>query len=308
MNIPERLSTKPGHDTFRLYYVLHSPEITNQDYNRLMAELRQMEAETPRLVMRSSPTQRIGEPVSDDLPKVQHTETMLHLHRIHAEGEFLAWYQRTAKAAGVTSFHMVVEPKINGLQLWLEYRGGDLRLAATRGDGQAGQEVSHSVRTVRNIPLAIEFQTQLQVRGGVYMPRSTLLEVNALRRAQGRDPFANPKEAAVTGVGYTDPRETAAIGLRFWTHAIYGPALRDRWETLKKAAKQRLPVNPENRLAPNPESAIAAYNRLAAMRDQLDYDIDGVVVKANEHYISSRVSNDGHHRKWAVAWMFPPRE
>ena len=138
------------------------------------------------------------------------------------------------------------------------------------------------------------------------MPRSTLIELNAMRTAQGREPFANPREAAETGVGQTDPREASAIGLRFWTHAIYGPSLGDRWETLERATEQGLPVNPENRFAPDPESAIAAYHRLAGIRDQLDYNITGVVVKANEQQISARLSNDGHHPRWKVAWKFPP--
>ena len=126
----------------RLYYALNSPEITNKDYDELMAELTEMERHDPRLVMRSSPTQRIGQPVPADFPRVDHPEPMLALHTIHTQDEFLAWHQHAARTAGVTSFSMMIEPETDGLALRLEYLGRDLSMAATQGDGHVGEEVS----------------------------------------------------------------------------------------------------------------------------------------------------------------------
>lgn len=288
-----------------LYYGLDAPEIPDHEYDALMTELRRLEAQEPALVRPDSPTQRVGGEVSGNFQEVQHPEPMLSLQNVYTEEEFLAWHRRTASAAGVDSFQMMVEPKIDGLAVRLAYSEGSLIMAATRGDGATGEVVTHSVKTVRNIPLSISYQSELQVRGEIYMPRSTFEKLNERREASGKDGFATPRNAAAGGIRQTDPKETAERGLRFWAYSIHGPALKGRWDSLERATHRGFPVNPSNLLVKTPEEAVEAFRRMAGIRGQLDYDIDGVVIKVNDLAVSARAGHTSHAPRWAVAWKFP---
>ena len=290
------------------YYVQNDPVITDSEYDSLVRELSGLERQNPNLVTPDSPTRRVGGEVSGDFDQVEHPEAMLSLDNVFNDGEIMAWYQRTARAAGVDRFDVTVEPKIDGLAVRLQYAGGELRLAATRGDGHTGEVVTHSVRTVRNIPLSVPMQTRFHARGEVYIPRSTFNDLNATREARGEPPYANPRNAAAGGIRQTSPAESSARGMRLWVYAASGPAFQSHTDALRMAADMGLPVNPDTLTATSPEEVLQAYRDLAARRETLDYEIDGMVIKVNSMTLRSRLGNTGHAPRWAVAWKFPAEQ
>ena len=290
------------------YYVSNEAVITDSEYDSLTQELTGLERQNPSLVTPDSPTRRVGGEVSGDFDQVEHPEPMLSLDNVFNDDEFMAWYRRTARAAGVDAFEVTIEPKIDGLAVRLQYAGRELQLAATRGDGVTGEVVTHSVRTVRTVPLSVPMQTQFHARGEVYIPKSTFNDLNAAREARGDPPYANPRNAAAGGIRQTNPAESSARGMRMWVYAASGPTFNSHTDALRMAADMGLPVNPDSLAAGSPEEVLQAYRDLAARRDSLDYEIDGMVIKVDSMTLRSRLGNTGHAPRWAIAWKFPAEQ
>ena len=302
------------HHSYR-YYVLDDPEIGDDKYDRLMDELRAVEAEHPELMSADSPTQRVGgEPVGR-LEKVAHLEPMLSLGNVRSEEELRAWVERMRghlAREGITepSFEFVVEPKIDGLAISLLYRDGVLERGATRGNGEIGEDVTHNLRTIGAIPLHLQDSPPLvEVRGEVYMSLKDFTARNERRAEAGESTFMNPRNSAAGTIRQLDPADAAKRPLSIWCYQVgvnEGLAFRTHAEALEWLREHRFPVNRGIKLLGSEDDVIAQCLDWQARRGELDFEIDGVDVKVNDLELQRRLGSVGRDPRWAVAWKFPP--
>lgn len=292
------------------YYNLDQPRISDAEYDRMMSELRNWEAQHPNLVDRNSPTQRVGGTVSAGFEPAQHPEPMLSLANAFSFEEFAAWHARCTRALAPEPFSMTAELKIDGLALRLVYRNSQLTMAATRGNGQTGEVVTHTVRTIRNVPLVLPAYTpgDTFVRGEAYIPINSFHELNQLRRQQGDDEYANPRNAAAGAIRQLDPAQAAQRDLRFWTYNLeYADVgVHDsHWENLDNMSKMGLPVD-SHRIKRDTIQEIAEYYQdMLALRPSLPFEADGIVIKIDSRSWQRELGNTGHAPRWAIAWKFP---
>ncbi|MEZ0238013.1 MAG: NAD-dependent DNA ligase LigA [Methylophilaceae bacterium] len=302
------------------YYVLDAPQIPDSEYDRLFRELQALEAEYPELVSSDSPTQRVGRaPLSALLP-VRHRLPMLSIETetdITPNGAH-AFDARTRKKLGLDAsdppIEYAAELKFDGLAINLRYEHGELVQAATRGDGEVGEDVTHNVRTIRQIPLRVKGQAPevLEVRGEVYMSRPDFERYNAKQRAAGKATLVNPRNGASGSLRQLDPRLAAQRPLSFF---VYGLGETRAWNVpltqsgvLESLKNFGFPVCPECTVCIGPESLVAFHNAIAAKRDSLPYDIDGVVYKVNSLALQRELGFRTREPHWAVAHKFPAQE
>ena len=297
----------------RLYYAENESEVTDSEYDELMKELRGLESKHPGLAGPDSPTQRVGGEVSANFPEARHPEPMLSLGNAFNEEDLRAWHRRMSEFMGNTRFAMSAELKIDGLAVRVRYENGLLTLGATRGDGTAGENVTHTIKTVRALPMRLteagDFRVPrtLDARGEVYMPRSAFIRVNRERAERGEYQYANPRNAAAGGIRQLDPAEASKRRLNAWiysTQQLEGGS-NSHSANLEILRSMGLPVNPENRTVHSPEEIIEYYQRMLERRDDLDYEADGVVVKVGSISDQERIGATGHEPRWAIAWKFP---
>ncbi|KDA53497.1 hypothetical protein EG19_04625 [Thermoanaerobaculum aquaticum] len=293
-----------------LYYVLAQPEISDFAFDRLMAELKALEAAHPELVTPDSPTQRVGGAVLDELPQVRHEIPMLSLDNSYNEGELAEWYGRVVRALGRKPDHLVAELKIDGVSLSLIYENGVLVRAVTRGNGEVGEEVTTNAKTIPTIPLRLPEELPLvEVRGEVYMPRPVFLELNRRRREEGEEPFANPRNATAGSIRLLDSRECARRGLRFFAYQIpriQGKELHYHSEALELLAQWGFATNPGWRRCPDLPCVHAFVEEWGQKRKSLAFDIDGVVVKVDNLAEQQALGATSKFPRWAVAYKYPP--
>jgi DNA ligase (NAD+) len=297
------------------YYVLDDPEIADDAYDALLDELRKLEAEFPTLLSPDSPTQRVGgEPVGR-LEKVEHLEPMLSLDNVRSEEELRAWVARMQAHLGREGivrrrFEYVVEPKVDGLAVSLLYRDGVLERGATRGNGEVGEDVTHNLRTIGAIPLHIEdAPALLEVRGEVYMSLDDFAAVNERRAEEGLSTFMNPRNSAAGGVRQLDPALMAERPLSMWAYQVgVAPDLKfeTHWEALEWLRGHGFRVNRDIRHLDSEDEVIAQCLRWQERRGELDFEIDGVVIKVSDLALQRRLGSVGRDPRWAVAWKFPP--
>jgi DNA ligase (NAD+) len=297
------------------YYVLDDPEIGDDVYDRLLDELRAIEAEHPQLQSPDSPTMRVGgEPVGR-LEKVAHLEPMLSLGNVRSEEELRAWVQRMRShlaREGISDpdFEFVVEPKIDGLAISLVYREGVLQRGATRGNGEIGEDVTHNLRTIGAMPLRVSDAPALvEVRGEVYMSLADFTALNERRAEAGESTFMNPRNSAAGTIRQLDPADAAKRPLSLWTYQVgvtEGLSFRTHWEALEWLREHRFPVNRGIKLLGSEDEVIAQCLEWQERRGDLDFEIDGVVVKVNDLELQRRLGSVGRDPRWAVAWKFPP--
>jgi DNA ligase (NAD+) len=297
------------------YYVLDDPEISDDSYDALLDELRGLEAEYPQLRTPDSPTQRVGgEPVGR-LEKVQHLEPMLSLDNVRSEEELRAWVERMKAHLGRegivrTRFGYVVEPKVDGLAVSLLYRDGVLERGATRGNGEVGEDVTHNLRTIGAIPLHIEDAPPLlEVRGEVYMSLKDFAEVNERRAEEGLSTFMNPRNSAAGGVRQLDPALMAERPLSMWAYQVgVAPDLKfeTHWEALEWLHDHGFRVNRDIKRLNSEDEVVVQCLRWQERRGELDFEIDGVVIKVSDLQLQRRLGSVGRDPRWAVAWKFPP--
>jgi DNA ligase (NAD+) len=297
------------------YYVLDDPEIGDDAYDALLDELRALEAHYPQLLSADSPTQRVGgEPVGR-LEKVEHLEPMLSLGNVRGEEELRAWVQRMkahlAREGIVrTRFEYVVEPKVDGLAVSLLYRDGVLERGATRGNGEIGEDVTHNLRTIGQIPLHIEDAPPLlEVRGEVYMSLKDFAQVNERRAEQGLSTFMNPRNSASGGVRQLDPALMAERPLSMWAYQVgVAPDLEfeTHWQALEWLREHGFRVNRDIKRLKSEDEVVAQCLRWQERRGELDFEIDGVVIKVSDLALQRRLGSVGRDPRWAVAWKFPP--
>ncbi len=297
------------------YYVLDDPEISDDAYDTLLDELRALEAEYPKLQTPDSPTQRVGgEPVGR-LEKMAHLEPMLSLDNVRSEDELRAWVERMKAHLGRegivrTRFEYVVEPKVDGLAVSLLYRDGTLERGATRGNGEVGEDVTHNLRTIGAIPLHIEDAPPLlEVRGEVYMSLKDFAEVNERRAEEGLSTFMNPRNSAAGGVRQLDPALMAERPLSMWAYQVgVAPDLKfeTHWQALEWLREHGFRVNRDIKRLKSEDEVVAQCLRWQERRGELDFEIDGVVIKVSDLQLQRRLGSVGRDPRWAVAWKFPP--
>ena len=299
----------------RLYYVLDDPEVGDDEYDALLDELRDTEAEHPELRTPDSPTQRVGAPPLDRFEQVRHHEQMLSLGNARDEEELRAWENRLAnylKRLDITAsqFSYTTEPKIDGLAVSLTYEDGVLVRGATRGDGRVGEDVTQNLRTIGSVPLRIPDAPGLvEVRGEIYLPIAAFKALNERRAEAGEPTFANPRNSAAGSIRQLDPSLAAERPLSTWIYGIGAASdldLATHMEEVEWLNDRGFKVNPETAHHEGVEGVVKRCHRWEERREELDYEIDGVVVKVDERALWRELGVVGREPRWAIAWKFPP--
>lgn len=308
----ERVREQIRHHDYR-YYVLNQPEVSDAEYDRLMQELKALEASAPHLVTPDSPTQRVGGIPDHAFRPVRHATPMLSLDNAFSEEECRAWHGRVMKGLAEAEPTYTVELKIDGVGLALTYAQGRLVQAATRGDGTIGEDVTANAKTIRAIPLRLQDHAvrRLEVRGEVYMATSAFARYNAQAQRQGEESFANPRNASAGSLRQKDPQVTATRPLRFFTHSygtVEGMRFSTHWEFLQACLRLGLPVTEQASQCRSFEEAWKQCQRLERMRDRLEYEADGVVIKVNELSSQERLGMTMKSPRWAIAYKFPAHQ
>ncbi len=297
-----------------LYYVEAAPEISDDAYDAMFHELRALEREHPELVTPDSPTQRVGGAPMAGLDTAAHAEPMLSLDSSAKEEDLRAFDQRLRRALDASEISYSLEPKIDGLSVELVYVGGRLERAVTRGDGVRGEVITPNVRTIAPVPLRLREDEraapeELAVRGEIFMPLEAFDDINEELLNAGKNPFANPRNAAAGSVRQLDPKLSAKRPLRIYCYDILlaGDELASQDELLDALRAWGLPTNPLNARAEDVEGVLAYFQRIVEQRDELSYEVDGVVVKLQSMPARRSLGSTSHHPRWAFAVKFAPR-
>jgi len=313
----EALREKIRHHEYR-YYVLDDPEISDFDFDKLMEQLKKLEAEYPALVTSDSPTRRVGGAPREGVVKVRHSSPMLSLDNTYSEEELRDWERRVHELAGHTDVEYVCELKLDGMSLALVYEDGHLVRGITRGDGTTGEDVTLNVRTVRSIPLSIPkdklkkagIPPDFEVRGELLMPLAAFKRMNDEREAKGLALFANPRNATAGTVRQLDASITAQRRLDYFSYMLLknGRTLIDRHsKTLDALDAAGFKVNPSRRLVKNMAKVWAFIQEWAGKREQLPYEIDGIVVKVDRVALQDELGFTGKAPRWAIAYKYAAR-
>ena len=301
----------------RLYYELDAPEFTDAEYDALFRELQALEERHPELKSDESPTQRVGGAAIDKFSAVRHSLPMLSLENATNEFEIREFDQRLKKNLGLPADDLVTylcEPKMDGLAVELVYVDGVLKVAATRGDGIIGEDVTENVRTIRSLPLRLtgdNIPQLLEVRGEVFLSLEAFHRINTEKEENGDTPFANPRNAAAGSLRQLDSRITARRPLSIYCYApgvCEGAEFSSQQAFFSTIGAWGLPVNPLVKTAVGVEAAVAFYMEMQAERESLPYEIDGTVVKVDSVALQRELGEKSRSPRWAVACKFPPRQ
>jgi DNA ligase (NAD+) len=297
------------------YYVLDDPEISDPEYDALLNELRDLEAEHPELLTPDSPTQRVGGKPLDKFEQVRHPQPMLSLANARNQEELEAWVLRSERylarqGVELGDVRFVCEPKIDGLAISLVYENGLLVRGATRGDGEIGEEVTQNLRTVGAIPLRVDDAPGLlEVRGEIYLPLSAFARLNEQRAEAGEPTFANPRNAAAGAIRQLDPQITASRPLSMWCYSVgevRGLEFESQYEVLDWLRAHGFRVSPDVEVHDTVDEVVAACRAWEERRDRLDFEIDGVVVKVDDLALQRQLGVVGREPRGAIAWKFAP--
>ena len=297
------------------YYILDDPLIDDAGFDRLWRELVDIERNHPQLVTSDSPTQRVGAPASHLFSPVRHLRPLLSLDNAVSEEELRTWEQRLTRLLGHPPQEYACEPKVDGLAVVLVYRNGILDVAATRGNGEVGEDITANLRTLRSVPLRLlgdDPPRLLEVRGEVFMSLDGFDDMNRQRREAGHPSFVNARNAAAGSIRQKDPQATASRPLDMWVHQAGivegGPPLRRHTEMLKYLRSLGLPVNRESATASSLTQVEKYVKEMLDRHRSLAYQTDGVVVKVNSLSDQDKLGNTSRAPRWAVAYKFPPEE
>jgi DNA ligase (NAD+) len=294
------------------YYVLDEPEVSDAEYDALFLELRQIEEERPDLLTTDSPTQRVGGEASDQFAKVRHRSPMLSLQNAFDEAEIRAFDKRVRAAVG-DQVTYCAELKIDGLAMSLTYTKGRLQRAATRGDGTVGEDVTANVRTIRSVPLtitpAVGLPETFEVRGEVYFPLAGFEKLNREMEEAGRPQFVNPRNTAAGSVRQIDPNVTASRDLQTFMYTL-DPAgkARSQWEVLSTLEKMGFRVNKQRRRLKSIDEVIEYHAEWQRRRHELEYEIDGMVVKVDGFGQQLELGFVARSPRWAIAFKYAPEQ
>ena len=288
------------------YYVLDNPTITDQEYDRYMQELIALEEKYPELKRDNSPTSRVGGTVIDEFKKVTHKIPMLSLSNVFNESDIIAFDERVRKE--VKNPKYVVEPKIDGLSVSLYYENGEFIRAATRGDGVVGEDITHNVLTIKNVPLKLRRDVTIEVRGEIYMDKDTFNSINEERARNGFPLFANPRNTAAGSIRQLDSKIAASRNLKTFIYHLpnaldYG--IHFHSEALAFMKELGFTVNENNKLVDGIDGLLEHISYWTENRDSLPYEIDGMVIKLNDIDEQQRLGFTAKYPKWATAYKFP---
>ena len=293
------------------YHVLDDPVISDYDFDRMLQELRQLEAEHPELVTPDSPTHRIGGDPAEGFVQVEHRQTMLSLGNAFDPESLAAWHQRVKNLLDGADFAMTCELKIDGLAVSLIYENGVLAQGATRGNGYVGENVTQNLRTIRTIPLRLQGDPPpyLEVRGEVYMPVDSFSRLNEERAERGEPLFANPRNSGAGTIRQLDPKITAARNMQIWVYSLVDagdfPIPANHWDTLEWLQSLGFRTNPHNRRCHTLAEVNAYYQEWLERRHDLLYEADGVVIKVDRFNHQAALGIVGREPRWAIAYKFP---
>lgn len=293
------------HDT--LYYVKGEPVISDYEYDRLYRRLLDLEKKYPQLVTPDSPSQRVGGAPVEGFETVPHNPPMLSLDNTYDEDEARAWDERIRKALG-RKVEFLAEAKVDGVAIALEYEGSVLVRGSTRGDGATGDDVTSNLKTIHDIPLKLNNPPagRLEVRGEIYMTREDLARLNRQREAEEQPLFANPRNAAAGTLKLLDPKEVARRRLHAWCYYVITkqPGIKTQVEALAALERWGFQVNPQHRLCRSLDELFRFYREVESVRENLPYNIDGLVVKVDELAAHERLGTTARAPRWAVAFKF----
>jgi len=307
----ERLRDQVAHHN-RRYHELDDPEISDFEYDQLVRELQALEAQFPALAMEESPTYRVGGGISTLFTPVRHAVPMMSLDNSFSAAELEAWGARAQRHIG-DDVAYCCELKIDGLAMSLRYEGGRLVQAATRGDGKVGEDVTANIATIQAVPKRIAGAPPvLEVRGEVYLPLSVFERLKQVQLDAGLRPFANPRNAGAGSLRQKDPTVTATRGLSFWAYqlgeVVGGPRLTSHSQSLEWMRDLGVPVNPNVRVVASLTEVFAYTQHWLEHRHDVDYEIDGVVVKVDSLAQRRELGSTSHAPRWAIAFKYPPEE
>jgi DNA ligase (NAD+) len=297
------------------YYVLDDPRISDAAYDALFSELRQLETEHPELLTADSPTQRVGGAPRADFAPVKHRSPMLSLRKCNEEDELRDFDRRVREGLGRDAVDYTAEPKLDGLAVSLTYEDGVLARAATRGDGETGEDITENLKTLRSVPLRLRESARakapkyVEVRGEVYLPWAGFRKMVKDAQARGDKPPVNPRNAAAGSVRQLDPRVTASRPLAFYAYGAYGATGHGRGsEILEQLRTWGLPVSDLIETVHGADGCVKYFDKIARKRAKLGFDIDGVVFKLDALAGRDELGNVSREPRWAVAWKFAAEE
>jgi len=302
-------------DNNHRYYVLDAPTISDAEYDRLLRELAELEGRYPSLATSDSPTQRVGGSPADRFEPYTHAEMMLSLENAFDSDELARWEERIRSQIGADlAMSYWCEPKVDGAAIELVYENGALAMAATRGDGRTGENVTQNVRTIRSVPLRLRGPVPaiLDVRGEVYMDKADFARLNEENEEKGLKTFANPRNSAAGSLRQLDPAMTAQRPLTFVAHGLGRAAdvsFATQEDAMRAVAGWGLPsALPRARRCADLGEVSRFFDEIGIERESIPFEIDGVVVKVNETALQKELGSRSRNPRWAIAWKYPPRE
>jgi len=298
------------------YYVLDNPEISDAEYDRLFDELSELENKYPELITSDSPTQRVGATPLEEFKTVRHSLPMLSLNKATSEAEFLDFHRRVLELskADEKNIRYTVEPKFDGLAVELVFDRGIFALGSTRGDGVVGENVTLNLRTIKSIPLRLMGKPNpdlIEVRGEVIINKEDFGRLNKNRERIGEPLFANPRNAAAGSVRQLDPKVTSTRPLNMFAHGtgrVEGKKLTNHWDSILYLKQLGFKLSQYVELCESVEQVKAYYQKMLSLRNDLPYEIDGIVIKANEFTVQEKMGELSRSPRWAVAWKFPAQQ
>ena len=300
--------TKILNDANYNYYVKDEPTITDQEYDKYMRELENIELEYPRYASKNSPTKRVGGEVIEKFEKVIRDKPMLSISDVFSEDEVRDFIR---KVEDEVSPEYVCEQKIDGLGVSLIYEAGKLVRGVTRGDGLVGEDITHNVRTIKSIPLELTKPVDIEVRGEIFMHKSTLEKLNKKREEEGKQKLQNVRNAAAGSIRQLDSKVAAERELDNFVYYLPNPSdfgIKTHLEALQFMGDLGFKINPHNKLVKNIDEIISYIEKEAETRKSLSYEIDGIVIKVNDVSLQEKLGNTAKYPRWAVAYKFPAEE
>lgn len=288
------------------YYTLDNPKLTDREYDNMMSELLDIEEKYPELRRPDSPTQKVGGEIISEFKKVHHKIPMFSIADVFNESEIVAFDERVRKEFPNPSY--VCELKIDGLAVSLIYENGIFKSAATRGNGTIGEDITHNVKTIKSLPLRLNKPETIEVRGEIYMPKKSFNKLNEQKEKNGEPLFQNPRNAAAGSIRQLDSSIAKSRNLDAFLYHVPATTKKTHYEALMELKELGFVVNPNIKLVHNISEILDYIEEWTARRDELPYEIDGIVIKVNDIHMQKELGNTAKYPKWVIAYKFPAEE